>query len=87
MVYALTYDLNKAGQDYPSLYSAIKSMGSWCLALQNLWFIDTFKSPLEIRQAIQNVTDSNDHIFVSEVTTSWSGYMNKEAIKWLQSRI
>ncbi len=87
MIYAFTYDLNKTGQDYSSLYSAIKSMGSWCHALQNLWFIDTYKSTSEIRQALRNVMDANDYIFVSRITTSWDGYMNKEAIDWLQSRV
>lgn len=87
VVYVVTYDLNKSGQDYPSLYAEIKSIGNWCHAMQNLWFVETQKTSREIRQSLQKVLDANDNVFVCRVTTSWDAYMKKDAIDWLQSRI
>ena len=30
MVYSITYDLNKNGQNYDDLYKTIKSLGEYC---------------------------------------------------------
>lgn len=89
MVYAITYDLNKAGQDYPRLYKTIEGMGLTIHPLQNLWFLSVSSqhNASTITDALRSVIDNNDHIFVCRVTTDWNGWMPKTAIDWLQGKI
>lgn len=87
MVYLITYDLNKTGQDYKSLYEAIKSLGSWAHYLDSTWFVDTCSSPESIRDTLMKSMDSNDSLFISRITKSYSGWLNKDAWTWLSEHV
>ncbi|MEK7087375.1 MAG: hypothetical protein AAB958_01595, partial [Patescibacteria group bacterium] len=84
MVYAITYDLNKPGQNYPSLYSTIKRLGHWIWPLQNLWFIDSENGAQEIANEIHTVIDQNDSVFVVRVYRGqWGSWMSSETNQWI----
>lgn len=88
MIYAITYDLKKIGQDYNSLYGAIKQLGNWCHPLQNLWFSESKLSIDQVRDYLRKVIDANDFIFVCEIYRgSYSAWMPKEAHDWLEERL
>lgn len=88
MVYAITYDLNKIGQDYSSLYLAIQSLGETARPLQNLWLASTTKTAAEARQILQMAIDSNDSVFVVRVNRGqWDCYMSQSDINWLNARV
>lgn len=88
MVYAITYDLNKNGQDYPRLYEAIKTLGEAIHPLQNLWFVHTAKAVSQVRAQVQGAIDSNDFVFVVSVNRGECDcYMPQTAVTWLNSRI
>lgn len=86
MVYAITYDLNRPGQNYPSLYRTIEGMGQTDHPLQNLWLVDTNLSADSIRDSLRSVIDPNDFVFVCKVEV-YSAYMPRSSINWLQGRI
>lgn len=88
MVYAVTYDLNKAGQNYPDLYRKIQSLGQTHHALQNLWLINTNYGVDIIRDEIRKVIDENDSVFVMQLYKgSYSAWMSQEAHNWLEARL
>ncbi len=87
MVYLITYDLNKAGQDYNSLYEAIKSLGSWAHYLDSTWFVDTSSSASEIRDKLTAIMDKNDYLFVSRITKDYAGWLKKDAWTWLTKHV
>lgn len=87
MVYLITYDLNKKGQNYEKLYESIKSLGSCAHYLDSTWFVDTYRTSNDIRDILRNVMDSNDSLFVSKVTKSYSGWLPNEAWDWLSKHV
>lgn len=87
MVYIITYDLNKTGQDYDALYKKIISLGQICHALQNLWLLDTNYNIDTVRDSLRSVIDQNDYVFIAQLFRgSYSAYMSTEAIDWLNRR-
>ena len=86
MVYAITYDLNRPGQNYPALYRTIQGMGQTNHALQNLWLLDTNMSADSVRDALRSVIDPNDFVFVCRVEI-YSAFMPSSSIQWLTSRV
>ena len=66
----ITYDLCKAGRNYDELYKYIKSYSVWAHITESTWFISTPKSCTTIRDELSMVIDSNDRVFVAELTGS-----------------
>lgn len=88
MVYAITYDLRNPGQDYSTLYSAIRQLGQTAHPLQNLWLLGTNYSADQVRDALRGVTDSNDYIFVTRLHRGeYSAWMLETDHNWLETRL
>jgi len=64
----ITYDLCSPGRNYNELYDYIKSFTAWAHITESTWFISTDKTCIDIRDHIIKLTDSNDRIFVAELT-------------------
>lgn len=87
MIYAVTYDLNRPGQNYPRLYDTIRSIGNTIWPLQNLWFLDSQNSTQDIANAIHAVVDQNDSVFVVRVYRGqWGSWMSADANQWINAR-
>ena len=68
--YFITYDLNKAGQDYENVIQAIKSAsdGAWCTYWKSSYLIrSNYQSAQEVSDKITKYLDSNDSLLVIEV--------------------
>ncbi len=89
MVYLISYDLNKSGQDYNSLYQAIKdsSSGQWWHYLDSTWIIKSYLSVQQVSDNIKSKMDGNDSLFVIEVKNNYSGWLPKDAWKYLRENI
>ena len=88
MVYAITYDLNRSGQDYSSLFNKIQSLGVAHKPLQNLWFLDSRYSADQIRDELRLTMDQNDFVFVVRLQHgNYSGFLKNSSIEWLEGRI
>lgn len=85
MVYIISYDLNKSGQDYQKLYKAIKecSTGIWIHCLDSTWLIKSYKSTSEIQRILKNAIDDNDSLLVMEVKNNYSGWLPKDVWDYL----
>lgn len=64
----ITYDLCSPGRNYDDLYNAIKSYGTWAHITESTWFVKTDDSCAQIRDNLLSHIDSNDRLFVGELT-------------------
>lgn len=88
LVYTISYDLNRPGKDYPNLYETIKALGSWCHPVDSTWYVDTMRTAVQVRDALQSVVDSTDQILVSSASApgAWTG-LDDEVSAWLKNHL
>lgn len=88
MVYEISYDLNRPGQDYKDLYAAIKNLGSWCHPVDSTWFVDSSLSADAIRDRLKAVMDKSDALVVvkASVPGAWFG-LSTEISTWLKNHL
>lgn len=85
-IYVITYDLNNE-KNYPRLYDRIKSAGSaWCRALDSVWFIQTSATAVQLRDYLLPAIDSDDMLFVCEVTANSAWRLPTSASDWLMTK-
>lgn len=89
MVYLITYDLHKPGQDYEGLYDAIKSAstGAWSHRLDSTWIIKSTLSVDAVSAKIKEKVDKDDHFIVIEVKNNKQGWLPKDAWTYLNDNI
>lgn len=84
--YLITYDLNRTGQNYPGLFTAIKGLGSNIHPLKSVWFVRSTKTAGQIRDVLKKHIDSNDQIFVGEID-DWASYnLGSVNADWLNGK-
>lgn len=64
----IDYDLRTPGRNYDELYVAIKAYAVWAHIAESTWFIKTDESCVQVRDKLLSVLDSNDRLFVGELT-------------------
>ncbi len=88
MVHAITYDLNKVGQNYEELYKRIQALGDAIHPLQNLWLLSCIRTADGVRKYLQEAIDSNDSLFVAQMHRGeYSAWMSQSAHSWLDSKL
>jgi len=88
MVYLISYDLNKPGQNYDDLYQEIKELGSsrWH-DLDSTWLVDTKLNANQISDRLKKHIDENDFFLVIGVTSDYAGRLPEKALKWIEEHI
>lgn len=85
MILLVTYDLNKPGKDYTSLYNVLKTAPGWWHYLESTWILSTTESPDAWSEKIRRVIDENDHFIVVDITRkSRQGWLPKDAWDWIR---
>ena len=87
MVYLVTYDLIKPGQDYFKVHEAIKSCGAWWHFLESTWLVDGHLSATEISTRVRAHIDPNDRLLVVGITADYAGWLPQEAWEWINTRV
>ena len=64
----VSYDLCNENNNYDDLYKYLKSFPAWAHITESTWFISSEKSCTTIRDEIHYIVDSDDRIFVAELT-------------------
>lgn len=72
MVYLVSYDLNAPEQDYQKLINAICRYENSCRVLRAQWLIQSDKSAKQIFKELGAFIDSDDELFICEVTENQS---------------
>jgi len=70
----ITYDLLNPDQNYKELYEYLNQYSISERITESTWIIFTVESCAEIKNNILKICDSNDRIFVGELTGIISGY-------------
>lgn len=65
---SITYDLCKSGKNYSELYDYLRSYPVYAKLMESSWFISTDKSCTDIRNEINKIIDSDDRLFIAELT-------------------
>ncbi len=87
MVYLITYDLNKPGQEYSDLYETIKRFGDWWHFLDSTWLVDTQLTPAKMRDQMKAVMDDNDSVLVVAFGRPWASRLPEEAGEWITEHV
>jgi hypothetical protein len=90
MVHMISYDLN--GRERASAYTAVKQVIEanaidFRRPLYSQWFVETNASPEAWRDALKQVMDSDDNVFVCRVGRQYAGWFSKEIWPWLSARL
>lgn len=85
MLKLVTYDLIKPEKNYPKLFEAIKSYGSWAHALDSVWLVKTSRSVGEIRDHLKQYVDSNDQLKVVRVSDWATLNLPKKITDWMKN--
>lgn len=89
MILIITYDL-RSPKDYHDFYEAIKAQGTegkWWHYMASTWILNTQKSPQEVVDAIHPLMDSQDFLFVCELSPRYQGWLPKPAWDWINSEL
>lgn len=83
-VYSVSYDLNKAGQNYKDLIAEIKSFNGYCKVMDSYWFVCSNGNASAISERLKKHMDNNDSLLVIETSTNRQGWLNKDIWDWLK---
>jgi len=85
-VLLVTYDLRKPGQDYDDLYKAIKSY-PWARLSESSYAVDTTEPPDTLFRELRNHMDSNDQLYIINLTRPYSGFGPQDVNNWLEQHL
>jgi len=71
--FMISYDLNDPGQKYDKVFEIIETFGSYIKLQKSFWLIRTDLTPNEMTDKLNAVLDSNDSLFICELTNSFQG--------------
>ncbi|GEN80219.1 hypothetical protein [Actinotalea fermentans] len=84
----ITYDLNKPGQNYDSLYEKIRELGTWWHYLDSTWIVVSSLSPSQAFDRLKPSMDASDRMLVLDITKdTYSGWLTQAAWDWLNAHV
>lgn len=91
MIHIITYDLKSphdSAEDYERVIGGLKAAyGSWCHLEQSVWIVSTNQSASEVRDALKELLNSSDVLFVAKLTGNWASFnLSPNRSKWLKKR-
>lgn len=86
MVYHVAYDLNVPGQHYDKVIAEITRTSNMKI-LKSSWLVETDEAPADLRTRIMAVADSNDSLFIAQVTSNNDGWLRPDIWEWLNARV
>jgi hypothetical protein len=69
VLYWISYDLDKPGQDYKDLIARLQEYGAKKI-LKSDWLVENNATPAAIRDDLKRFLDKNDRIMVSELVSN-----------------
>ena len=85
--YLVTYDLNTSGQNYQDLLKKIKDSGVWARLSESSYAVGTLKTPQQLFDDLKTCLDSNDQLYIVNITKPYTGVGPEEVNKWLESKL
>lgn len=86
-VYCVTYDLNRAGQNYDQLYRELRSSPGYWHELESIWLISTSENAQQLSSRLLRHIDNNDNLLVIKVVKDFQGWLPNDAWTWLNNHV
>lgn len=86
-VFAVSYDLRKAGQDYDGLIKELENSNGYWHYLKPSWLIYTSESADQLWKRISPYLDENDYCLVIEVRNNSQGWLPDKAWEWINNHV
>ena len=87
MLYVISYDLNKPGQNYSGLFKAIKNLGSWWHYLDSTWLVDSSLTATKISDILNTKIDKNDSLLIFRLGKDKNGWLSSKAWTWINQHL
>ena len=87
MLYVISYDLNKPGQNYSELFKAIKNLGSWWHYLDSTWLVDTSLTATKMSDILNTKIDQNDSLLIFRLGKDKNGWLSQKAWNWINQHL
>lgn len=87
MIVAVCYDLKRPGQNYQSLYDAIRKLGPTWHGLDSTWLVDTQLGTKQIAATLRGHIDNSDRLLVFGASGPADGLLTKEDWDWVTPRL
>lgn len=87
MVYVVSYDLRKPGQEYKNLFDELQASTSWWHFLDSTWLIATPESANELYNRLRTHLDRDDSILVIQAGADRQGWLPKKAWEWIDREL
>jgi hypothetical protein len=86
-LYCVSYDLNKAGQNYAALHKELENSTNWWHHLDSTWLIYTTEDASRLADRLRKHIDKNDSLLVIRVRRDYTGWLPQEAWDWIEQYI
>lgn len=88
VLYLVTYDLNKPGQNYEGLFASIQKLGPCIRPLKSAWVVKTTLTIAQIKDALLVQMDGTDGlIIIPIVKLGIGGQLPQAAWDWINQRL
>lgn len=86
--YLVTYDLNKSGKDYKSLFDEIdKQCTKWVRPLKSVYLVKSDLTAKVLFEKLHEVMDKDDSLLVIEVKNNKHGWLDQSSWDYINKSI
>lgn len=85
-VYLVTYDLNNE-TNRPNIVGAIKKFGVWAKLSESSYAVKSSSTVGTIFKKLKPLTDSDDQIYIINLSNPYTGYGPEAVNKWLDENL
>ncbi len=84
----ISYDLKNPGQNYESVITAIKTLGTWAKVQYSLWYVSSSYSAKQAAEIVRRAQDTNDSLIVIDATNNDASWYNldQDVSKFIQQQ-
>ena len=82
--FIVAYDLDQPGQNYTCIIERLNTLPH-CHAQESVWFVLFEGTAPDLRAYLAACLDSNDKLFVDQVSNGWAGWGMPVCGNWLNN--
>lgn len=87
-VFSVSYDLNKSGQNYESLWAELRKSSGYSHIMDSTWLVSTSETAEQLSARLRQWIDKNDTLFVSKVNAGqYAGWLTQDQWDWIKQHI
>ena len=75
----ISYDLHQPDKNYAAVIAKIKTLGDWAKIHYSYWYVNSSHTAAEACNAVWQVMDSDDSLYVVDATNNSAAWQNISA--------